>query len=78
MRAGRMGFPFILKTASTGSSATGALVAVNSLQARKLQFGLIPKAGGGRSTMKLHFGLIPKAMPVVVYHETTLRNHPSD
>ncbi len=31
-RAGRMGFSFIRKTASTGSSATGALVAANSLQ----------------------------------------------
>jgi hypothetical protein len=30
--AGRMGFSFIRKTASTGSSATGALVAANSLQ----------------------------------------------
>jgi hypothetical protein len=27
-----MGFSFIRKTASTGSSATGALVAANSLQ----------------------------------------------
>jgi hypothetical protein len=32
MRAGRMGFSFIRKTASTASSATGALVAANSLQ----------------------------------------------
>jgi hypothetical protein len=32
MRAGRMGFSFIQKTASTGSSATGALVAAGSLQ----------------------------------------------
>ncbi len=32
MRAGRMGFSFIRKTVSTGSSATGALVAANSLQ----------------------------------------------
>ncbi len=32
IRAGRMGFSFIRKTASTGSSATGALVAANSLQ----------------------------------------------
>jgi hypothetical protein len=31
MRAGRMGFLFIRKTASTGSSAIGALVAANSL-----------------------------------------------
>ncbi len=29
---GRMGFLFIRKTASTGSSATGALVAAGSLQ----------------------------------------------
>jgi hypothetical protein len=33
MRAGRMGFLFIRKTASTGSSWTGALVAAGSLQA---------------------------------------------
>jgi len=32
IRAGRMGFSFIRKMASTGSSATGALVAANSLQ----------------------------------------------
>jgi len=32
IRAGRMGFSFIRKTASTGSSTTGALVAANSLQ----------------------------------------------
>jgi hypothetical protein len=32
MQAGRMGFLFIRKTASTSSSATGALVAANSLQ----------------------------------------------
>jgi len=32
MRAVRMGFSFIRKTASTGSSATGALVAAGSLQ----------------------------------------------
>jgi hypothetical protein len=32
IRAGRMGFSFIRKTASMGSSATGALVAANSLQ----------------------------------------------
>jgi hypothetical protein len=32
MRAGRMGFSFIWKTASIGSSATGALVAAGSLQ----------------------------------------------
>jgi len=32
MRAGTMGFSFIRKTASTGSSATGALVAAGSLQ----------------------------------------------
>ncbi len=32
MRVGRMGFSFIRKTASTGSSATGALVATSSLQ----------------------------------------------
>ncbi len=32
MRAGRMEFSFIRKTASTGSSATGALVAAGSLQ----------------------------------------------
>jgi hypothetical protein len=32
MRAGMMGFSFIRKTASTGSSATGALVAAGSLQ----------------------------------------------
>ncbi len=32
MRAGRMGFSFIRETASTGSFATGALVAANSLQ----------------------------------------------
>ncbi len=32
MRAGRMGFSFIRKTASTGSSAAGALVAAGSLQ----------------------------------------------
>jgi len=32
MRAGRMGFLFIRKTASTGSSSTGALVAAGSLQ----------------------------------------------
>jgi hypothetical protein len=31
-RAGRMGFSSIQKTASTGSSATGALVGANSLQ----------------------------------------------
>ncbi len=31
MQVGRMGFSFIRKTASTGSSATGALVAVGSL-----------------------------------------------
>jgi hypothetical protein len=31
MRARRMGFLFIRKTASTGSFATGALVAVGSL-----------------------------------------------
>ncbi len=30
--AGSMGFSFIRKTASTGSSTTGALVAANSLQ----------------------------------------------
>jgi hypothetical protein len=30
-RAGRMGFSSIQKTASTGSSATGALVGANSL-----------------------------------------------
>jgi len=30
--AGRMGFSSIQKTASTGSSATGALVGANSLQ----------------------------------------------
>ncbi len=34
IRAGRMGFSFIQKTTSTGSSATGALVAANSLQAQ--------------------------------------------
>ncbi len=34
IRAGRMRFSFIRKTASTGSSATGALVAANSLQPR--------------------------------------------
>ncbi len=32
IRAGRMGFSFIQKTASTGSSSTGALVGANSLQ----------------------------------------------
>jgi hypothetical protein len=32
MRAGRMGFSFIRKTASMGSSAIGALVAAGSLQ----------------------------------------------
>jgi len=32
MRARRMGFLFIHKTASTGSSSTGALVAAGSLQ----------------------------------------------
>ncbi len=32
MWARRMGFSFIQKTASTGSSATGALVAASSLQ----------------------------------------------
>ncbi len=32
IRAGRMGLSFIRKTASTGSSATGALVAANPLQ----------------------------------------------
>jgi hypothetical protein len=31
-RAGRMGFSSIQKMASTGSSATGALVGANSLQ----------------------------------------------
>ncbi len=31
-RAGRMGFSSIQKTASTGSSAIGALVGANSLQ----------------------------------------------
>jgi hypothetical protein len=34
IRVGRMGFSFIRKTTSTGSSATGALVGVNSLQPR--------------------------------------------
>ncbi len=32
IRVGRMGFSFIRKTASTGSSTTGALVGANSLQ----------------------------------------------
>jgi hypothetical protein len=32
IRVGRMGFSFIRKTASMGSSANGALVAANSLQ----------------------------------------------
>jgi len=32
MRAGRMGFLFIRKTASPGSSSNGALVAAGSLQ----------------------------------------------
>ncbi len=32
MRVGRMGFLFIRKIASTGSSSTGALVAAGSLQ----------------------------------------------
>jgi hypothetical protein len=35
MQARRMGFSFIRKTASTGSFATGALVATNSLQSCK-------------------------------------------
>jgi len=44
IRAGRMGFLFIQKTASTGSSATNALVAANSLQPKN--FSIIPVAGG--------------------------------
>jgi hypothetical protein len=36
IQAGRMGFLFIWKTASTGSSATGALVAANSLQPNQI------------------------------------------
>jgi hypothetical protein len=36
MRVGRMGFLFILKTASMGSSSTGALVAAGSLQPRMI------------------------------------------
>jgi hypothetical protein len=36
MRAGRMGFLFIRKTASMGSSTTGALVAAGSLQPSKM------------------------------------------
>ncbi len=37
-----MGFSFIRKTASTGSSATGALVAANSLQPGADSFKNIP------------------------------------
>jgi hypothetical protein len=45
MQARRMGFSFIWKTASTGSSATSALVAVGSLQPPLVHHPKKPRSG---------------------------------